>query len=98
MRNVYTVPNETINTGTDFLLSTFFSESNIDVEEAAFHDFYTDQAVDIEVKMNNASTFHAFATGQTGFFRIEMAGVADIKVIATVDSTTLEITGSDYSL
>lgn len=96
MRRTYQV-NTTVTNGSDFLLRDSVPDTKESVSKAAFHDFYTASPVDIEIKMNQGGEFYSLSTNQSGFFRVEMAGVYDIRVSTAGTDVILQINGTDYN-
>jgi hypothetical protein len=84
----------TVNLGQDINLSEAIdSESARDISRCQIHDIWSSQPIDISCKLND--TFRTFASGASGWNRINLAYLNDIQITGTVNGTTIEIVGSD---
>lgn len=74
-------------------LSDIETIPNRDLERSTTHDIYTDNPIQIRVKINN--DFRDFEASANGFNRIEFAYLKDIQLIGSVNGTVIELIGSD---
>jgi len=83
----------TIDSAQTINLSDVINSPVNQVYKSTTHDLYTNNAVAINVKINDA--YRTFEAAANGFNRIEFAYLEDIQLVGSVNGTVVEMIGSD---